>query len=192
MGEAMLISEAGSKAEKFEAVALSHIDSLYRLALYMSENESDAEDLVQDTYLKAYRFFDKFEEGTNCKAWLLTILRNTFVNNIRRDRKHKHAVPLSEMKEHGVELSVGDDPEDEIFKDLFDDDVTAAMNALPDIYREVVLMADVEGLSYKEIADIVGCPIGTVMSRLFRGRRFLRKKLRSYATYYGYVESCSA
>jgi len=182
-------AEVKSKTEEFEGVALAHMDSIYRFALCMAKNESDAQDLVQDTYLKAYRFFDQFQEGTNCKAWLLTILKNTFINSIRRDRRHPQMLRLSEMGERGLELSADADPEGKVFEDLFDDDVTAAMDAMPDSYRTVVLLADVEGLSYREIADIVGCPIGTVMSRLSRGRRLLRKKLQSYAAQYGYVTS---
>ena len=186
-------AEVESKAEEFEAAALAYIDSVYRFALCMAENESDAQDLVQDTYLKEYRFFDKFQEGTNCKAWLLTILKNTFINNIRRDRRHPQMLRLSEMKERGMELPIDADPEYKVFGDMFGDDVTAAMDAMPDGYRTVVLLADVEGLSYREIADIVDCPIGTVMSRLSRGRKLLRKKLQSYAAQYGYSTSlCSS
>ena len=182
-------TEVEIDVEKFETAALEHMDSLYRYALYMAENESDAQDLVQDTYLRAYRFFDKFEEGTNCKAWLLTILKNTFINTVRRDRKHSQNIRLSEMEDRGVELSVDANPEDMIFGSLFDDDITTAMDSLNVECKTVVLLADVEGLSYKEIARVVGCPIGTVMSRLCRGRRLLRKKLQEYATQYGYAGS---
>ena len=187
MGAAALAIEEESKNERFETVALEHMDSLYRFALCMAENESDARDLVQDTYLRAYRFFDKFQEGTNCKAWLITILKNTFINTIRRDKRHPHMVHLSEMEERGMDLSVEHDPEDWVFGELFDDDLSAAIDSLPGIYRTVVLLADVEGLSYKEISGIVGCPIGTVMSRLCRGRRLLKRRLRSYAVRYGYI-----
>jgi RNA polymerase sigma-70 factor (ECF subfamily) len=184
---AALATELESKSEIFEATALIHMDSLYRFALHMSGNESDAEDLVQDTYLKAYKFFDRFRAGTNCKAWLLTILRNTFINTVRRDRGHPHMIHLPEMEERGMEALADSDTEDEIFGDLLDDDVTGAINALPDEYRAAVLLADMEGLPYKEIADIMDCPIGTVMSRLYRGRRLLRKKLYDYAARYGYT-----
>lgn len=173
-------TEAELKAEKFEATALPYVDSIYRSAFRMVGNESDAQDLVQDTYLRAYRFFDKFKEGTNCKAWLFTILKNTFINTINRDRKQPRMVSLSEIEERGVDLPADVDPADEIFGDLFDDDIAAAMDAMPDGYRNAVLLADVEEFSYKEIADTIGCPIGTVMSRLCRGRRLLRKILQSY------------
>ncbi len=178
---------AKPKTDGFEAVALAHMDSLYRYALRMSRNETDAEDLVQDTYLRAYRFFDKFEEGTNCKAWLLTILKNTFINTIRHDKKYQQMIHLPEMEEHGVELLTDADPEGEIFGNLLDDDITAAMNELPAGYRTTVLLADMEGLSYREVADKMDCPVGTVMSRLHRGRRLLKKRLQDYAAQYGYT-----
>ncbi len=189
MGAAAIAIEKGVKDERFEAVALEHMNSVYRLARAMSKNESDAQDLVQDTYLKAYRFFDKFKEGTNCRAWLLRILRNTFVNTIRRDKRRPQIIHLPEMRDYGVELPADTDPEDWVFGDLFDDDMTAAMSELPEEYRTAVLLADVEGLSYKEIADIMDCPPGTVMSRLHRGRGLLREKLQDYAAQYGYVDS---
>jgi RNA polymerase sigma-70 factor (ECF subfamily) len=154
----------------------------------MVRNENDAQDLVQDTYLRAYRFFDKFQEGTNCKAWLLKILRNTFVNSIRRDKRQPQVVHIAEMKDHGVELPADRTPEDWVFGDLFDDDMVSAMNGLPDEYRSAVLLADVEGLSYKEIAEVMNCPTGTVMSRLHRGRKLLRDRLQDYAAQYGYIE----
>ena len=178
---------AKPKTDGFEAVALAHIDSLYRYALHMSRNETDAEDLVQDTYLRAYRFFDRFETGTNCKAWLLTILKNTYINTLRRDKRHRQMVSLSEMAESGIELLADGDPEDEIFGDMLDDDVTAAIDELPDGYRTAVLLADMQGLSYKEVADRMDCPVGTVMSRLHRGRRLLRERLGDYVAQYGYA-----
>lgn len=177
MGTAVMVAEPELKDSKFESLALSHIDSLYRFAMHMAGNEADAQDLVQDTYLKAYRFFDKFEEGTNCKAWLFRIMKNTFINTMRRDKKHSQMISLSDIQERGMEPSVDGDPEDNVFGDLFGDDVSAAIESMPDVYRDVVLMADVEELSYKEISEIIGCPIGTVMSRLCRGRKWLRKRL---------------
>ena len=183
----MINAELESKAEGFEEIALAHMDSIYKFALRMSRNESDAEDLVQETYLKAYRFFDKFEAGTNCKAWLLTILRNTFINSIRHNKRRQQMVDLSEIEEHGAESLVSVSPEEEVFRDLLDDDVSAAMSMLPAGYRTAVLLADMKGLSYQEVADKMDCPVGTVMSRLHRGRRLLREKLRDYVTQHGYV-----
>jgi RNA polymerase sigma-70 factor (ECF subfamily) len=187
MGVAVHTIETESGSREFELVALEHMDLVYRCALYMSKNKSDAEDLVQDTYLKAYKFFHKFEKGTNCRAWLLRILRNTFINALRRDNRQPQMVPLPEMVERGVELPGGPDPEDEVFRDALDDDVTAAMDMLPDEYRTAVLLVDVEGMPYKEVADIMDCPIGTVMSRLFRGRKMLRERLQDYAAQHGYA-----
>ena len=169
------------ETQKFEATALKHMDSIYRAALYMVGNVSDAQDLVQDTYLRAYKSFGKFREGTNCKAWLFTILKNTFINTVNYNRRQPQMVSLSEMEERGIDLPTYANPEDEIFGDLFDDNIAAAIDEMPGVFRLVVLLADVEGLLYREIADKICCPIGTVMSRLYRGRRLLREKLQSYA-----------
>ena len=177
--------EAKSKAKRFAAAALPYMDSVYRSACRMMGNESDAQDLIQDTYLRAYRFFGKFREGTNCKAWLFTILRNTFINMVNDSRRQPQMVSLSELGEHGIDLSSNTDPEDEIFGDLFDDNIAAAIDEMPGVFRTAVLLADVEGLSYKEIADRVGCPMGTVMSRLHRGRRLLRERLASFGNRFG-------
>jgi RNA polymerase sigma-70 factor (ECF subfamily) len=187
MGTAAIAIETRAKDERFEEVALEHMNSVYRLALSMSKNENNAQDLVQDTYLKAYRFFDKFGEGTNCQAWLFTILKNTFINAIHREKTQPHTVSLSEMKGDEMELSSDTNTEDSVFGDLFDDDVAAAMDRLPDEFKTTVLLADVEGLTYREIADIMNCPIGTVMSRLHRGREFLKKRLWDYADQHGYI-----
>ncbi len=165
------------RAKRFEAATLTYMDSIYRAALHMAGNVSDAQDLAQDTYLRAYKFFDKFAEGTNYKAWIFTILRNTFINTINYNRRQPQMVSLSEIEEQWADLPTYADPEDEIFGDLFDDDISAAVDGMPDVFRTVVLLADVEGLSYKEIADEICCPIGTVMSRLHRGRRLLRERL---------------
>jgi RNA polymerase sigma-70 factor (ECF subfamily) len=175
------------KKNRFQEEALPHMDSVYKCALRMAKNESDAKDLVQETYFRAYRFFGKFRAGTNCKAWLLRILRNTFINTILSKGKCPQMIPLSEIDEHGMELSGCDDPESNIFGSLFHDDVAIAMDSLPEKYRMAILLADIEGFSYREIADRVGCPIGTVMSRLSRGRSLLRESLQGYADQHGYV-----
>ena len=140
------------------------------------------------THISGHTFFDKFKEGTNCKAWLLRILKNTFVNTIRSDKRRPQVIHLTEMKDRGTELPADTNPEDWIFGDLFSDDVVVAMDELPDEYRTAVMLADVEGLSYKEIADVMDCPTGTVMSRLHRGRKLLKGKLQDYAVQYGYAE----
>ena len=189
MGAAVLMTDIKSKEERFEEIALVHMNSIYRSALYMTKNETDAHDLVQDTYLRAFRFFDSFEEGTNCRAWLLKILRNTFINSIRRGKRQLRVVSLTEMSEYGIELSSDFTPEDGVFGDLFNDEIVTAMNKIPAEYRSAILLADVERLPYKEVADIMDCPIGTVMSRLHRGRKLLRENLQNYAVQYGYAES---
>jgi RNA polymerase sigma-70 factor (ECF subfamily) len=180
-------AEAISKTRGFEEVALVHMDSVHKYALYIAKNESDARDLVQEAYFRAYRSFDKFRAGTNCKAWLFTILRHTFINTVFSQRKRPQMIPLSEINEHEIGLSGDADPEGIIFGNLFDDDMAAAIDSLPTNYRTTILLADIEGYSYKEIAERVGCPIGTVMSRLSRGRSLLRESLQDYAVRHGFA-----
>ena len=178
------------KMDAFQTEALVHMDALYGVALRMTKNERDAEDLVQDTFLKAYTHFAKYREGTNCKAWLFKILTNTFINRYRKKSKEKVYLvndkdykPLAERavapKENPFEQ--GAESEDDWYKKLFSDKVKAALEEVPVDFRMVVLLADLYDFSYKETAEIVGCPIGTVMSRLYRGRRLLASKLVDYA-----------
>src|SRR5687768_441600 len=172
---------------EFEELALSHLDPLYSAALRLTKNERDAEDLVQDTFLRAYRFFDKFERGTNIKAWLFKILTNTFINRYRRKVKERSVVEGSErdaVHERFISRDATDfaaNPEQYFFDRLLSDDVLRAIDALPIDFRLVVILADLQEFSYKEIAEILECPVGTVMSRLFRGRKLLQKTLRDYA-----------
>ena len=180
-------AEATWKTERFEVAALVHMDLIYRRALLMTKNESDARDLVQETYFRAYKFFDNFRAGTNCRAWLLTILRHTFINTIPSRKKHTQTIPLSQIGENDIELSGDDDPESNIFGSLLDDDVATAMNSLSIEFRTAILLVDIEGYSYREVAKRVGCPIGTVMSRLSRGRSLLRDSLQDYAVRHGYA-----
>jgi RNA polymerase sigma-70 factor (ECF subfamily) len=178
------------KMDAFQTEALVHMDALYGVALRMTKNERDAEDLVQDTFLKAYTHFAKYRQGTNCKAWLFKILTNTFINRYRKKRKEKVYLvndrdyrPLAERavapKENPLEN--GAESEDDWYKKIFSDKVKTALEEVPEDFRMVVLLADLYDFSYKETADIVGCPIGTVMSRLYRGRRLLASKLVDYA-----------
>ncbi|HEY8210573.1 MAG TPA: sigma-70 family RNA polymerase sigma factor [Myxococcaceae bacterium] len=175
-----------SKAE-FEELALSHLDPLYSAALRLTKNERDAEDLVQDTCMRAYRFFDKFERGTNIKAWLFKILTNTFINRYRRKVKERSVVEGVEREavhDQFVSRDATDfaaNPEQYFFDRLLSDDVLRSIDALPIDFRLVVILADLQEFSYKEIAEILECPVGTVMSRLFRGRKLLQKTLREYA-----------
>jgi RNA polymerase sigma-70 factor (ECF subfamily) len=179
---------------EFEGLALEHIDPLYSAALRLTKNERDAEDLVQDTFLRAFRFFDKFERGTNIKAWLFKILTNTFINRYRRKVKERTVVEGA-AREATSERFVARDateshsnPEQYLFDRLLSDDVLRAIDGLPIDFRLVVILADLQEFSYKEIAEILDCPVGTVMSRLFRGRKLLQKSLLGYAIENGVVQ----
>ena len=163
------------------------MDSLYSVALRMAKNASEAQDLVQDAYLRAFRFFDRFEKGTNFKAWLFKILKNVYINKYRKESRRPQMVEISSAE--GLnELQGSTTPEDEIFNKLLDDDVTSAMDALPEDFRLAIMLADLDGLSYKDVAEILECPIGTVMSRLHRGRKLLRNSLYEYAKARGYAK----
>lgn len=167
------------RRQEFEQVALIHLDSVFRMALRLCQNRTQAEDLVQETYLRALRHFDQFAPGTNCRAWLFAILHNTFVNLVKRDSRQVLEADTEELHRFGAESSevMGKlaSPEEEIFQRLVVIDLLKALKKLPARYRQAVFLADVQGCLYKEIAQICGVPIGTVMSRLFRGRRLLRK-----------------
>jgi RNA polymerase sigma-70 factor, ECF subfamily len=175
-------------SDEFEAEALRHLDALYRTALRMTRSEADAEDLVQETYIRAFRFRDQFTLGTNMKAWLFRILTNTFINTYRRKAAQPEVTDLEGVDEFSLYRRMADDraassspdPEAELLNSVVDTEVTDALEALPDKFRTTVLL-DVEGFSYKEIAEMLGIPIGTVMSRLHRGRKFLQKRLYDLA-----------
>jgi RNA polymerase sigma-70 factor, ECF subfamily len=179
----------------FADLAMPYMDALYSAALRMTRNPSDAEDLVQETYLRAYRGFGGFKEGTNLKAWLYKILTNTFINTYRAKKRRPDETELDDSEEYalyrrigGLEAAVaGQTPETEVLDAMPDAAVKEALEALPDQFRMAVLLADVEGFSYKEIAEIMDVPVGTVMSRLHRGRRQLQKRLLDYATERGLV-----
>ena len=178
--------------EEFESVALEHFDALYNTALRLTGEPSEAEDLVQETFLKAFRFFHRFESGTNIKAWLFTILRNTYINAYRKAARQQQVdfeqiVPLYAASDTTAEWANQQSVE-ELLRHVVQDDVKRALDELPEDYRVVVLLADLEDFSYKEIASIVGCPVGTVMSRLFRGRRLLRKHLADFAKKSGFIK----
>ena len=175
----------------FEREALPHMDALYNFALRMTNDPDDADDLLQETYMKAYRFFDKFEPGTNCKAWLFRIMKNSFINLYRKSSKEPDKVDYNEVEEfyNTIRADSGDpnDLQDTMFANLLDDDVSKALDSLPEEFRTVVILCDIEGFTYEEIAEFVECPIGTVRSRLHRGRKMLRVKLFEYAHEHGYT-----
>ena len=168
---------ASSAGDEFAQEALSYVDSLYGTALRLTRRPADAEDLVQDTYLKAFRAAGQFERGTNLKAWLFTILHNTFRNTRRHDVRSPVDVD-SETVERAADLAAQDQsPEQLLARATLDTDLQAALDSLPDAFRQAVWLRDVEEFSYAEIANIIGVPIGTVMSRISRGRRMLYERL---------------
>jgi RNA polymerase sigma-70 factor, ECF subfamily len=174
----------------FEREALPHMDALYNFAVRLTNDPDEADDLLQETYLKAYRFFEKFEKGTNCKAWLFRIMKNSFINIYRRVSKEPDKVDYNEVEEFydtiRAETTSSNDMEEQMFSNLLDDDVSRALERLPEEFRTVVILCDIEEFTYEEIAEFVDCPIGTVRSRLHRGRKMLRADLMNYAQQRGY------
>jgi len=190
----LAVFESQNKLYKeFEQEALPHMDALYNFALRMTGDGDDANDLVQDTFLKAFRFFDKFEKGTNCKAWLFRIMKNTFINSYRKKKtKEPDKVDYEDVEKfyETVKPSSTDSAhlEKEIYDNLLDDEITSAIASLPDDFKTVIILSDIEGFTYDEIADFVDCPVGTVRSRLHRARKMLFAKLYKYANEKGYVK----
>lgn len=183
-----MTEDRGKVKEGFEEEALVHLDTLYNVGLRLTGNPADAEDLVQETVLKAYRYWDKYERGTNCRAWLVTILRNTFINQFRNRRKKPSKVDYDAVQHVSVFETVQElDPAGSFFRHIVDDEVTRAIQELPEEFRIPLVLSDVEGLSYAEIAEILEIPVGTVKSRLFRGRRRLQRRLYDYAIEMGYI-----
>jgi RNA polymerase sigma-70 factor (ECF subfamily) len=183
---------------EFEREALPHLEALYGTAMRLTHNPREAEDLVQDTMLKAFRFFHRFEEGTNAKAWLFKILHNTFINRYRKRLREQRLIEEIERADHYGELFTGDrtapgaDPERSLVGKMLADDVQRALEEVPPDFRMAVILADLEDFSYKEVADIMDCPVGTVMSRLYRGRRILQRRLHEYAVAQGIVRPAPA
>jgi RNA polymerase sigma-70 factor (ECF subfamily) len=178
----------------FEGDAMGFTPQLYSAALRMTRNTADAEDVVQETYLKAYRAYGTFQEGTNLKAWLYRILTNTYINKYRKKQRRPSEVELGELqdlylyKRLGEQSGASRSAEEEMLDQFVDGDITEAIESLPENFRLPVLYADVEGFSYKEIAEILDIPIGTVMSRLHRGRKSLQRKLWHVAVDRGITE----
>lgn len=178
--------------QKFERDLLPHINALNTFAYHLSYNEEDARDLVQETYLKAYKAIDSYDEGTNAKAWLFKILKNNYINQYRRKSKRPRNVDfeafvgLHESENSPLKSKV--DLREEIYEELMGDEVTIAINGLPLDFRTVILLCDIEGFTYEEIAKILDVPIGTVRSRLHRARNLLKEKLSTYAQKLGYKD----
>jgi RNA polymerase sigma-70 factor (ECF subfamily) len=180
-----------SKA-RFEETTLGHITHLYNAAFYLTKDKWEAEDLVQETYLRAYRFFDKFEPGTNCRAWLLSILRRLFINRYRQRKRVPEVVEwekIDQAYESMVEegMKAGMDPEKLFLSKVMNQEVAEALRELPEEFRTAIILVDIEELSYQEAAKVIGCPIGTVRSRVSRGRRMLQVLLRDHALRHGYI-----
>lgn len=181
----MMDSEAGDRMrpEDFERQLVDHMDTMYAAALRLTRNPADAKDLLQDALVRALRFHDKFREGTYIKAWLLTILRNTFINDYRKRSRRPLEVELTgaaQMPESQPDRDLGYFPEslkDDNVLELLGEETRLAVESLPETHRRAVIMADLQDMSYKEIAEALNCPLGTVMSRLHRGRRLLRAAL---------------
>lgn len=178
----------------FEAAAMPFVDSLYSTAYRMTRNSQDAEDLVQETYMKAYKYYDKFQEGTNFKAWLFKILKNTFINAYRKKQQKPLENDFAEI-EDAFESQVSDqasgllkNPEEQLLENALDEHIQQALESLPQDFRVAVLLADLQDFSYKEIAEILDVPVGTVMSRLYRGRRLLEAAMLTYAKDHGYLK----
>lgn len=179
-----------AKRESFEAEALVHLDALYGLALRLTGgDEAEAQDLVQESILRALRSWDSYELGTNCRAWLMTILRNTFINDFRRRQRHPSPVDYDDVEERPIWPQLREeDPEAGFFDRIVDDRIVEAIEGLPEEFRIPLVLSDLEGLGYREIADQLDIPIGTVKSRLYRGRRRLQHELYEYARSMGYVK----
>jgi RNA polymerase sigma-70 factor (ECF subfamily) len=192
----LVLESTADRTIRFERDALAFTDQLYAAALRYTKNPEDARDLVQDTYLKAFTSFHQFEEGTNLRAWLYRVLTTTFINSYRKDQRRPQ-VAQAELEDWQVAKAqshtsdLGKSAEVEALENLPDSDIKRALQEIPEEFRMVVYLSDVEGFSYKEIAEIVAIPAGTVMSRLHRGRKQLREKLADYAKELGYSVATS-
>ena len=179
------------KEDVFTNETLPHRSALYNYALKISGNSDDAQDLVQETYYKAYRYFDKFQTGTNSKAWMFMILKNSFINDYRKSKREPYKLDYEQIQNFYENVksdrSQTNNLDTEYFNNLIDDEMTAAIDQLPTKMREVFLLCDLDGNSYEETAELVGCPIGTVRSRLHRARLMLQETLLDYAKNKGYL-----
>lgn len=177
----------------FEQTALAHRTLLYNYAIYITRNSDDANDLLQETFLKAYRFWNNYEAGTNVKAWLYRIMKNSYINCYRKETREPKKV---EYKEYHLPYNTIQETSfahkhvlNKTYDEIFCDEIARSLKSLNDSFRDVIVLSDVEGLSYEEIANTIDCPIGTVRSRLHRGRKLLRKKLFEYARENRYISN---
>lgn len=179
----------------FESIIIAQTSALKSFALKMTNDEEDAEDLVQDTLLKAFRFFDKFEKGTNAKAWLFQIMKNTFINNYRKNSREPNKVDYEDVQNFYENIKADQVKsqhfEGDAFSNILDDELTNALSKLPDDFRTIVVLSDIEGYTYEEIANFINCPIGTVRSRLHRARKMLYSLLYEYAFEKGLISKKS-
>ena len=179
-----------NKHESFNTELMPHMDALYNYALHLTGDREEADDLVQDTFLKAYRFFDSFERGTNARAWLHRIMRNTYINEYRRIRRQPNIVEYDEQISAYQMMPAAANRKSEVHgrsvEDIFEDEIAMAIANLPEKFKSVVVMRDVEDLPYEEIAEALDLPVGTVRSRLHRARAILFDQLRGYASERGY------
>ena len=187
---AELTTQEVQKQDDFQDEIIPHLDAMYNFALRLTSDPNDAEDLVQDTIVKAFRFFSSYEKGTNAKAWLFRILKNSYINNYRKKSKQPSQVDYDEVSSFYETIRADrtdtSDLEDRMFRELIDDDISNALEQLPEDFRTVVLLCDVEGFTYEEIANMLDVPIGTIRSRLHRGRNLLKAELLEYAENRGY------
>jgi RNA polymerase sigma-70 factor, ECF subfamily len=180
-----------SRRDEFEAEALPHLDHLYSAAFYLCGDRDRASDLVQETFLRAFRFFSQFEPGTNCRAWLLTILHNSFRNQYRAGRRERGQVDIDDpgaAREATEASGVDSDPQALVLSGRMDQEIVQAIGELPETFRSAIVAVDLQELTYEEGARVLGCPVGTVRSRLSRGRRLLERKLARYARERGIVK----
>ncbi|HQV77105.1 MAG TPA: sigma-70 family RNA polymerase sigma factor [Chitinophagales bacterium] len=182
-----------NREQLFEDELLPHADALYNFAYHLTYNEADANDLVQETFMKAFRFLNSYDSGTNAKAWLFKILKNGFINEYRKKKKEPNKIDYEDVlvfqdSDEDNSAAVYDLRED-VFDGMLGDEITIALNKLPIDFKTVILLCDIEGFSYEEIAKIIDIPIGTVRSRLHRARNMLKDSLRNYAIEMGFLKN---
>jgi RNA polymerase sigma-70 factor, ECF subfamily len=177
---------------EFQKVIMPHVDALFNYAMRITGDSDDADDLVQETLLKAFRFFNKFEKGTNAKAWLYRILKNSYINDYRRQVKEPTKVDYEDVQNFYENIKSSDVQtqhyEEDSFSNSMDDNISSAIAKLPEDFRTVIILSDIEGYTYEEVADFVDCPVGTVRSRLHRARKMLYSQLYDYASNKGFVD----